>query len=187
MASVRDGDVARLAELFERHHLAVFDYLVRMTGDRTLAEDLVQDVFVRVLRYRQTYRDDGRFDTWLFRIARNARADYYRARRATASFDDGGVPEPNDPTPGPAVALERDRDLERLRRALLDLRDDQRELIVLARYRGMTHDQIGELLGVEPGTVKVRLHRAVRQLRTIFLGLPETNPWTATTSPRLHR
>ena len=63
MLAVRDGDLAKLGPLFERHHLALFDFLSRMTGNPTAAEDLVQDVFVRILKYRATYRDDGRFET----------------------------------------------------------------------------------------------------------------------------
>ena len=70
--------------------------------------------------------------------------------------------------------------MARLRRALLLLRDDKRELIVLARYRAMKHEQIAEMLGIEVGAVKVRLHRAVQELRQIFLELPEEGvKWTA--------
>ena len=90
MRAVRDGDVSQLGQLFERYHARLFEFLNRMTGNRVAAEDLVQDVFVRILKYRGTYRDDGRFETWLFRIARNARADYFRRRRAggsAAGFD----------------------------------------------------------------------------------------------------
>jgi RNA polymerase sigma-70 factor (ECF subfamily) len=83
-----------------------------------------------------------------------------------------------------ARRLERDRDVARLQRALLLLRDDRRELIVLARYREMTHEQIGNLLGIEPGAVKVRLHRAVKDLRDIFLQLSERPSWTVTTGIR---
>src|SRR5262245_493083 len=82
MQAVRDGDLAKLGVLFERHHRSLFDFLCRVTGDRAKAEDLVQDVFVRMLKYRATYRDDGRFETWMFHLARNARADYFRLRRA---------------------------------------------------------------------------------------------------------
>ncbi len=78
MLAVRAGDMSRLAPLFERHHRQLFDYLARMTGNRSTAEDLVQDVFVRILKYRHTFRDDSRFDTWAFRIARNVRADHFR-------------------------------------------------------------------------------------------------------------
>ncbi len=179
MRAVRDGDVSRLGILFERYHLALFDFLSRMTGNAGVAEDLVQDVFVRVLKYRATFRDEGRFETWLYRIARNARVDYFKSRRPSESLEGAAmdVPQPGD---GPAEAVQREREVLRLRRALLLLREDRRELIVLARYRGMKHEQIAELLGVEAGAVKVRLHRAVQELRQIFLELPEEGAkWTA--------
>jgi RNA polymerase sigma factor (sigma-70 family) len=74
MCAVRAGDLNQAGELFERYHLLLFDYLSRMTGDAGAAEDLVQDVFIRVLKYRSTFRDDAPFATWVYRIARNARA-----------------------------------------------------------------------------------------------------------------
>src|SRR5258705_13079978 len=81
MHAVRKGDVAKLGLLFERYHRPLFDFLARMTGNAAVAEDLVQDVFVRVLKYRATWRDEGRFETWLFPIARNARAHFFRGPR----------------------------------------------------------------------------------------------------------
>ena len=72
--------------------------------------------------------------------------------------------------------LEADAERARLKQALLRLREDQRELIVLTRYRGMKHEQIAELLGIETGAVKVRIHRALRELRNIFLQLSDGNP-----------
>jgi RNA polymerase sigma-70 factor (ECF subfamily) len=183
MFAVRDGDLSQLGPLFERYHLPIFDYLCRMTGNRAAAEDLVQDVFMRVLKYRSTFRDEGRFETWLFRIARNARADYFRGRSGFEQVSDDGVDVPSSDMSA-ARRLERDRDVARLQRALMLLRDDRRELIVLARYREMTHEQIGNLLGIEPGAVKVRLHRAVKDLRDIFLQLSERPSWTVTTGIR---
>ena len=78
MHAVQGGQLDALGELFERHHRPVFHFLSRTTGDAALAEDLVQEVFVRILKYRHTYDVASRFDTWLFRIARNARADHFR-------------------------------------------------------------------------------------------------------------
>jgi RNA polymerase sigma factor (sigma-70 family) len=170
MRAVRDGDVARLGVLFERHHRSVFDFLVRMTGDRAASEDMVQDVFVRMLKYRATYRDDGSFETWMFRIARNARADYFRTRHAAAEVSDEGV-DVQSGSPGPATLLEKGQEIDQLRRALRLIREDRRELIVLARYRGMKYEQIADLLDVDVGTVKVRMHRAVKELRDTFLRL----------------
>jgi len=167
MRAVRDGDVGRLEQLFDRYHARLYDFLSRMTGNRAAAEDLVQDVFVRILKYRETYRDDGCFETWVFRIARNTRADYFRRARPVEALSDSAE-DPPAHVPGPALLLEQHRDVTRLRRALLQLREDRRELIVLARYQGLKHDQIAELLGIEVGAVKVRLHRAIADLRDVF-------------------
>lgn len=172
MRAVRDGDLTRLGVLFERHHRALFDFLYRMTGDRGAAEDLVQDVFVRMLRYRGTYRDDGKFETWMFRIARNARADHFRKQGIAVYVPEDGMDWPSE-APGPARLLERARDMARLKRALQSLREDRRELIVLVRYQGMTHEQVGAILGVDAGTVKVRFHRAIKELRDAFSRVAE--------------
>ena len=185
MRAVRAGDVAKLGVLFERHRAGLFDFLARMTGNRTTAEDLTQDVFVRMLKYRATFRDDGRFETWMFHIARNARADYFKTR-AAAEVADPSVDAPTD-APGPGQLLERDQQTALLRRALLQLRDDRRELIVLARYRGMKHEAIADVLDVDVGTVKVRIHRALKELREIFLGLSGDQSWTVKKSPRTFR
>lgn len=173
MLAVRDGDLAKLGLLFERYHLPLFDFLSRMTGDRAAAEDLVQDVFVRILKYRATYREGGRFETWMFRIARNARADYFRKHRTEEPLADEHL---ETPTSGPPYALEREREMMRLKRALMTLREDKRELIVLARYCDMKHEQIAELLGIDTGAVKVRIHRAVKELREIFLRSSDRTP-----------
>jgi RNA polymerase sigma factor (sigma-70 family) len=182
MRAVRDGDLAKLGILFERHHMALFDFLSRMTGDRTTAEDLTQDVFVRMLKYRATFRNDGRFETWMFHIARNARADYFR-RRAAVEINDDAIDATTD-APGPAHLIEREEHTALLRRALLLLREDRRELIILARYRGMKHEAIAELLGVDAGTVKVRIHRALKELRDIFRRLAGDESWNANTPRR---
>ena len=102
MRAVRSGDCGQLGRLFERYHVALFDFLNRTTGDRAASEDLVQDVFVRILKYRHTYRDDGNFETWMFRIARNARADYFRRRSTTqtVALEDEIEPRIDGPRPG---------------------------------------------------------------------------------------
>src|SRR5262245_30720305 len=180
MRAVRDGDVAKLGVLFERYHAALFDFLARMTGNRSAAEDLTQDVFVRMLKYRSTFRDAGRFETWMFHIARNARADYF-GRRAAAEVPHEGIDEAATAEPGPGDVLERDQERTLLKRALLQLSDDRRELLILARYRGLTHEAIADVLGVEVGTVKVRIHRALKELREIFLKLAGDQSCNATT------
>jgi RNA polymerase sigma-70 factor, ECF subfamily len=180
MREVRDGDVAKLGILFERYHRPLFDFLARMTGNAAAAEDLVQDVFIRVLKYRATWRGEGRFETWLFRIARNARADYFRNRGVDAPIDEAAEYPSHAPLASDTFA--RNRDVARLEQALMMLREDKRELIMLARYRDMKLEAIADLLGVEVGTVKVRMHRAVKELRDIFLRLNESSSWNTNNS-----
>jgi RNA polymerase sigma factor (sigma-70 family) len=165
MRAVREGDMGRLGLLFERHHAGLFDFFSRTLADRPAAEDLVQEVFIRILKYRRTYRDEGRFQTWMFHIARNVRNDYVRKRRPDQLTAD--MPEPAAAGADQAAAAEHAQDMERLRRALLRLPDDRREVVVLARYHGMTHDEIAAVLRVEPGAVRVRLHRALKELRAL--------------------
>jgi RNA polymerase sigma-70 factor (ECF subfamily) len=184
MRAVRDGDLAKLGPLFERHHVRLFDFLKRVTGDRSVAEDLVQDVFMRILKYRSTFRDSGSFEPWLFSIARNARADYFRKRRPDEPLGEDDEERPAVGA-GPAARLEADREHVRLRRALMLLRVDKRELLVLARYQDMKYEQIAEVLGIEVNLVKVRVHRAIRELRDIFFQLQDRNePWNAKSSRR---
>lgn len=178
MRAVQEGDLSCLGTLFDRYHRPLFDFLSRMTGSRHVAEDLVQDVFLRILKYRGTYRDDARFETWVYKIARNARADYYAKRDKGLPLNDEALESP-DGGPGPDGALEHERDSELLRAALLQLREDRRELLILARYQEMKHEAIAELLGVDTGTIKVRIHRAVKELRDTYLRLvekPSCNP-----------
>ena len=173
MRSVQGGQLDALGELFERHHRPVFHFLSRTTGDPAAAEDLVQEVFVRILKYRHTYDAGSRFDTWLFRIARNARADHFRKRSALAPVDVDEALDVATPDPGPAQQLERQVDARQLERALQQLAEEPRDLLVLARYHGMPYDRIAETLGIEVGAVKVRVHRAMKQLRALFFRLED--------------
>jgi len=167
MLSVRGGDVGKLGLLFERHHTPLFDFFCRMIGNRTAAEDLTQDVFFRILKYRGTYRDESHFRTWMYQIARNVRADYFKKHRFEAFL-------PDDAADVPAQGsfphqLERDQENELLKHALMKLPEEKRELLILARYREMKYEEIAQVLDVETGTVKVRVHRALKELREIFL------------------
>jgi RNA polymerase sigma factor (sigma-70 family) len=172
MQAVREGQLEALGELFERHHRPVFHFLSRTTGDPAVSEDLVQEVFVRILKYRHTYEPESRFETWLFRIARNARADHFR-RRPPAALPVDEALDVAAPSPGPAQQLQQGVDQRQLERALHALDEEPRDLLVLARFHGMRYERIGELLGIEVGAVKVRVHRAMKQLRAHFFRLED--------------
>jgi len=127
MLAVRAGDVAKLGVLFDRHHRLLHDFFARMTGSRAAADDLVQDVFLRILKYRQNYRDDSVFKAWLFRIARNAQMDYYNKRSGETPFPENGF-HPQSRSPLPGRELELQQDVELLECAMSKLSVDKREV-----------------------------------------------------------
>ena len=171
MLAVRQGDVSRLGELFDRHHRALFDFFVRMTGNRAAADDMVQDVFFRMLKYRATFRDDSRFKAWMFHIARNARIDYYHKHQVETVLEDDGANIPESTLPFPGHRLEEEQNRVLLECAMFKLSEDKREVLILSRYQEMKYEQIAELMGCEVGAIKVRVHRAIKELREIFLKL----------------
>ena len=83
MLSVREGDIAKLGVLFERHHASLYGYFVRLTRDRFTSEDLVQLVFYRIMRFRETYREDGHFAAWMYQIARTTLVNHWRRTAAS--------------------------------------------------------------------------------------------------------
>src|SRR5215471_7526363 len=135
MMAVRDGDVERLSELFDRYHRALFDFFVRVTSNRTAAEDLVQDVFFRMLKYRHTFRDDSRFRAWMFHIARNARVDYYKKHQGEELLPEDGFDSLQSRSPFPGRELEQDQQNRLLECAMSKLSEEKREVLVLSRYQ----------------------------------------------------
>jgi RNA polymerase sigma factor (sigma-70 family) len=169
MRQVRGGRTAALATLFERHHARLYRYALRMTGNRAAAEDLVQDVFMKMLKYKATFKDDSEFVPWMFGIGRNACLAHLR-RTADDRFADGDV----DSAVRPEAAVEdqsHDGQDELVRRALQRLPADRREVLVLSRYEYKTYDEIAKTLECSVGAVKVRAHRAMKQLREIYLDM----------------
>jgi RNA polymerase sigma factor (sigma-70 family) len=165
MLAVREGDLDGMSILFRRHGGHLFNFFLRMTGRRQDSEDLVQEVFLRMLRYRLNYRDDSRFETWMFQIARSARIDAWRKSRPGAPLPEDGVL--SDPSPGPEDILIRKTESETIHRALALLSDDKREVLLLSRFENLGFREIARILGARETTVKVRAHRAVRELGTI--------------------
>ena len=167
MLRIRSGETATLAELFERHNRQVYGFFYRMTGSREISEDLVQEVFLRILRYRETYQPKTSFSAWMYGIARNALIDMMRKRRPEATFDDSG---PEIPAREPSVddRLRSQQEVEMVRRALASLPADKREVLILARYQDLKYDEIGRILGCEANAVKQRVFRAVKALGERF-------------------
>ncbi len=172
MLAVRAGDLDRLGDLFERHHRALYGFFVHLTGNRTASEDLVQLVFERILKYRHTYRDEGKFTAWIYHLARTVAADHFRrGQRLPQSLAPEDLPDVTDEQPDAGTRAETTDDLALMREALADLSPDHREVLVLHRLQHLPHAEIARLLDCRVGTVKVRLHRALGALRERFFQL----------------
>jgi RNA polymerase sigma-70 factor (ECF subfamily) len=174
MLDARNGDLRKIGTLFERHQTPLFNYYLRMTGDRAASEDLVQDVFFRILRSRHTYKDGQPFVAWMYHIARNARLDRIRKTSREVALDS----RHDSPADGRTAAehAEARQDVDLLRRALAELPEDRREVLILSRYQNLKYDEIARLLDCEVGAVKVRVYRAIRELREIYSELTGRKP-----------
>ncbi len=172
MLAVRDGELDALGELFERHHGPLYGFLVKLTGDRTAAEDIVQTVFQRMLKYRHTYRDDGSLTAWMYHLARRSSADHFRKAsvtpRATDPFD---LNSHADEAPHAAHQATARDDHVLLQAALARLDRDAREVLLLSRYQELSFAEISGILECSVGAAKVRAHRALHELRDIYFRL----------------
>ena len=168
MAQVQAGDLDQLTGLFERYQGPLFGFLSRLAGgDRDLAQDLTQNVFVRVLRYRASYQPGQLFRGWVYQLARHVWADHYQRQRPTAAL------EAVEKTAAHGRQAHTQRashdEHQALHEALALLPTAQREILVLHRFQGFDYAEIGELLGCSAGAARVKAHRALDALRKIYL------------------
>ncbi len=172
MEAVRDGQVEKLAILFERHHVLLFNFFLRLTGNRSVSEDLVQDVFTRILKYRAGYQGPDKFTVWMFQIARNAHVDHLRKQKGVLPLADQYA-DPPSPAPGPEDLFETGQEAALIRRALDRLPWQKREVLILSRFQDLKLREIADMTGCSVGTVKSQVHRALEDLGRIYMDLRE--------------
>ena len=162
------GDRQSFGVLVHRYQDRLFNTLVRFTGSRHDASDLVQDAFVQALVKLETFRGDAQFYTWLYRIAITLSLSQRRKKRPVVSVDaakDQLGEEPIDELRGPEQNLIQSERAHLVQQALLRLGDEHRHILVLREMESFSYEQIGEILDVPVGTVRSRLFRARVQLK----------------------
>jgi RNA polymerase sigma factor (sigma-70 family) len=175
MISVRDGNVEKLGVLFERHHGRLFNFLLRLTGNRHLSEDLVQEVFVRLLKYRHTFRENNVFANWMFQIARNVRTDYFRKVPHDEISIENGTHEHISLMPTPGEQNEESERMRIMQSALSQLPEEKREVLLLRGAHGLKFEEIAEILKCSVNTIKSRAFRAIQDLRVAVKKLEGVN------------
>ncbi|MFY0631926.1 MAG: RNA polymerase sigma factor [Flavobacteriaceae bacterium] len=164
MLNVSKGDLDQLRHLFDRYHVRIYNFFNKMVRNQAVSEDLTQDVFAKVIRYKSSYKQ-GNFASWIFTIARNIFSTYYQKQKKERShminddtLDSGEV----------LVSESNEEELNYLQKALLKLSNSDRELIIMHRFQEIKYEQIAEIIGSSEGAVKVKVHRALKKLKEIY-------------------
>lgn len=161
MQEVAGGNLDVLRILFDRHHRHIFNFLYKISGDKFLSEDITQEVFYKVIKYRATY-DNGKFLSWIFTIARNSLSTHYLRNKETHKSLD---------TVDHKYCAEEegnDEDYSRLQLALNKLETSDKELLVLHRFQKMKYKEMAEITGSTPGAMKTKVSRALKKLKKIY-------------------
>lgn len=172
MVCARDDDAQSFAELLNRNRTPVVQYLTRLVRNQAIAEELAQDVFVRVYRSRLKYEPTAKFTTWLYRITTNVALNHFRDERRfrnDVSLDERGTDQVRREAPDRAASIEDrmvwDAVAEQIRGAIEDLPAKQRAAVIMHKYDDMDYAQIAEVLGCTPAAVKALMFRAYETLR----------------------
>lgn len=168
MIKVKDGDLDKLGLLFERYKKPLFGFFYGLTKDSELSDDLVQNVFFRILKYRYLFRGEGEFKTWMFHIARNVKHDHYRkskwkGRDSLENWEERLSTHENRDT-----EFHHDESMQLLTMAMDRLTEDKREILLLSKFQDKKYREIAEILGCTEGAVKVKVFRALQDLKEVF-------------------
>ena len=166
------GDASRFEVLVRAYEKGVYNLALRMLKNEQDALDASQEAFFRAWRALEDFRGDSKFSVWLYRMTSNICLDMLRraSRRPEASLTDeeGGEADLPDPAADPHRALERREVRRAIREGLDRLEPEFRQVLLLREMDGLTYDEIGQVTGLEPGTVKSRIFRARRKLAAIL-------------------
>jgi RNA polymerase sigma-70 factor (ECF subfamily) len=166
IGAIAVGNREAMALLYERHHVHVYRFVLRITADASLAEDIVSDVFLAVWRHAGGFKAQSKASTWLLGIARLKALSSIRKQSEQAQDEDGAAIE--DPTDNPeALALKHDRS-EILRRCIAHLSPSHREIIDLVYYHDRKIEEVAEIVEIPLNTVKSRMHYARKRIAELL-------------------
>jgi len=175
MLRVREGDDTGFNFLIEKYRKAIVNFMYRMVHNQAVAEELAQEVFLRVYRSRQTYRAEAKFTTWLYRIATNLGVNHARdtkhERAAQTIYLDqpdpetGTTPDVADMHPGAEEEMVKDERMKAIRKHVMALPERQRTAVLMHKYQGLDYKEIGAVLRLSESATKSLLFRAYQTLR----------------------
>ncbi len=164
MIGVSNEKLDMLTILFDRYNVRIFNFFNKMIHNRSVSEDLTQDVFYKIMKYRTSYKE-GNFASWIYTVARNIFSSYYQKQKKEST---GELNEQILKTNDNSITESNQEELNHLQKAILKLSQDDRELIIMNRYQEIKYHEIAEIIGSTEGAVKVRTHRAIKKLKEIY-------------------
>jgi RNA polymerase sigma-70 factor (ECF subfamily) len=166
MNRVKEGHLDDLSELFERYHVRIYNFLLKLTCDRMVSQDLTQNLFYRIIKYRNTFNDMHTFKSWIYQLARNIHSDFCNNRKkwndqyiSVDSFDENVV------DPDKEFGEE---EFQRLEKAMSHLKPEQKEILILSRFQRLKYSEISAIQNSSVPSVKVQVHRAIKELRNFY-------------------
>ena len=171
VTAARGGDRAAIEELLARYEPNIYRFGLRMCGNEDAAREVLQETLLAAFRYLPGFRGDAALSTWLYQIARSFCIKERRGHHPTRSIDEAGAAELIDPEPRPDARAQAREIGEALSRAIAALPPDQREVLILRDVEGLSAEHAADVVGIEVGALKSRLHRARMALRTELAGI----------------
>jgi RNA polymerase sigma-70 factor (ECF subfamily) len=168
MLKVKEGDLGKLGLLFERYKRPLYGFFYGLTKNGEVSEDLVQNVFFRILKYRYLFRGEGDFKTWMFHIARNVNNDHFRKNKLNAKDSLEQWQERLGSDENRSTEIQNDEELQILSMAMDRLPVDKREILLLSKFQDKKYKEIGEIIGCSEGAVKVKVFRALQELKEVY-------------------
>jgi RNA polymerase sigma factor (sigma-70 family) len=169
MKRVREGNLAELSVLFERYHVRLYNFMLRLTFDRSVSQDLTQNLFYRIIKYRHTFKENLSFKSWIYQLARNIHVDYCKQQqKVTERYTQ--VEEYNENFAEEKEGF-NEEEYEKLDRAMARLTPEQKEILVLSRFQGLKYEEISSIRDLSVPAIKVQVHRAIKQLREHYFKL----------------
>ena len=174
MLNYRDGTLAAFDVLYARHKGSLFRYFLRNLGQQSeIVNELFQDVWMKIINAKDTYRDDAKFTTYLYTVAHNRLVDYWRGQKIKYESDNV-LPDVVDDGMLPDEVIDKSQYIDYLKQQIAKLPNDQRDAFLLKEEATLTLEQIASVTGVERETVKSRFRYAVKKLKQSLLSFDKS-------------
>ena len=164
MLAVKSGDLEKAGELFELYHRRIYHFFFKLCLEADQSEDMTQNVFVRLIKYRSSYQPSHKFKSWIYQIARNIFYDTVKQNKKMQTEDLSEV-----------VMMRVDENESEsellLKKSLSLLSDEDRQLLVFSKYENMRYEEIAGIMDMTVSNIKVKVHRAIHKLRKHYFEL----------------